>query len=155
MSKAPKQVAEFLSKKRIAIVGVSRNFQQPANAIYRKLKGAGYQVYAINPNAERVEGDTCYPDLHSVPEPVEAVMIVTHPDMAAKVVRECVDLGIRYVWLHRSFGQGSVSEEAVDECERHNINCLVGGCPMMYCQPVDFGHRCMKWVLKIQSRLPR
>jgi len=85
------------------------------------LKGAGYQVYAVNPNAEQVEGDACYPDLHSVPEPVEAVMIVTHPDMAAKVVRECADLGIRHVWLHRSFGQGSVSEEAIAECERHNV----------------------------------
>jgi predicted CoA-binding protein len=154
MSKVPKQVSEFLSKKRIAVAGVSRNFQQPANGIYRKLKGAGYQVYAINPNAERVEGDACYPDLHSVPEPVEAVMVVTHPNMAVKVVRECADLGIRHVWLHRSFGQGSVSEEAAAECERHNIDCLVGGCPMMYCEPVDFGHRCMRWILKMQSRLP-
>ncbi len=116
--------------------------------------GAGYHVYAINPNVSQVEGDPCYPDLHSVPEPVEAVMVVTHPAIAAKIVRECADLGIRHVWLHRSFGQGSVSEEAIAECERHNINRLIGGCPMMYCEPVDFGHRCMKWILKIQSRLP-
>ena len=54
MSKAPKQVAEFLGKKHIAVAGVSRDLQQPANAIYRKLRGAGYQVYAINPNAERM-----------------------------------------------------------------------------------------------------
>lgn len=154
MSKVPKQVAEFLSKNHIAVAGVSRNFQQPANAIYRKLKGAGRQVYAINPNAERVEGDPCYPDLHSVHKPVEAVMIVTHPGKAAKVVREYADLGIRHVWLHCSFGQGSVSEEAIAECKRYNINCLVGGCPMMYCGPVDFGHRCMRWILKMQNRLP-
>jgi predicted CoA-binding protein len=154
MSTVPNQVAEFLSKKRIAVAGVSRDSQQPANAIYRKLKGAGYHVYAINPNAAQVEGDHCYPDLHSTPEPVEAVMVVTHPDIAARVVRECADLGIRHVWLHRSFGQGSVSEEAAAECERQNINCLVGGCPMMYCEPVDFGHRCMRWILKLQRRLP-
>ncbi len=154
MSKAPKQVSEFLSKRRIAVAGVSRDVRQPANAIYRKLRGAGYDVCAINPNVAQVEGDPCYPDLYSVPEPVEAVMVVTHPDIAAKIVRECADLGIRHVWLHRSFGQGSVSEDAAKECERHNINCLVGGCPMMYCEPVDFGHRCMKWILKIQSLLP-
>jgi predicted CoA-binding protein len=154
MSTVPKQVSEFLSKKRIAVAGVSRDSQQPANAIYRKLRGAGHQVYAINPNAAQVEGDACYPDLHSIPGSVEAVMIVTHPDIAAKVVRECADLGIRHVWLHRSFGQGSVSEEAAAECERQNINCLVGGCPMMYCEPVDFGHRCMRWILKLQRRLP-
>jgi hypothetical protein len=75
--------------------------------------------------------------------------------VAAQVVRQCAELGIRQVWLHRSFGQGSVAEEAVRECERRGIRCLVGGCPMMYCEPVDFGHRCMRWVLKLQSRLPR
>jgi predicted CoA-binding protein len=155
MGKKPIQVVEFLIKRRIAVAGVSRDSRQPANAIYRKLKSAGYQVYAVNPNAAEVEGDTCYPDLHSTPEPVEAVMIVTHPDISAKLVHECADLGIRHVWLHRSFGQGSVSEEAVAECERRNINCLVGGCPMMYCEPVDVGHRCMRWVLNLQHRLPR
>jgi predicted CoA-binding protein len=154
MSKLPKPVAEFLGKQRIAVAGVSRNSRQPANAIYRKLQGSGYQVYAINPNAAQVEGSPCYPDLHSVPEPVEAVMVVTPPDQAVKVVRECAELGIRHVWLHRSFGQGSVSDEAERECERLKINCLVGGCPMMYCEPVDFGHRCMKWVLKLQRRVP-
>jgi uncharacterized protein len=106
MSKLPKQVSDFLSKKQVAVAGVSRDFQQSANAIYRMLKGTGYQVYAINPNAVRVEGDICYPDLHSVPESVEAVMIVTHSDIAAMVVLECADLGIRHVWLHRAFGLG-------------------------------------------------
>jgi predicted CoA-binding protein len=51
MSKKPKQVIEFLGKRRIAVAGVSRDSRQPANAIYRKLKGAGYQVYAVNPTA--------------------------------------------------------------------------------------------------------
>src|SRR5262245_11001336 len=91
-SKLPAQVAEFLSKRHIAVAGVSRDSQQPANTIYRKLKGTGYQVYAINPNASQVEGDPCYRDLHSVPERVEAIVVVTHPDVAVKVVRECADL---------------------------------------------------------------
>jgi uncharacterized protein len=154
MSKLPQQVAEFLSKKCIAVAGVSRDSQQPANAIYRKLRGAGYQVYAINPHATQVKGEACYPDLHSLPEPVEAVMVVTPPEVAVKIVRECAELGIRHVWLHRSFGEGSVSTEAARECERLKISCLVGGCPMMYCEPVDFGHSCMKWVLKLKRRLP-
>lgn len=139
MSKLPKPVADFLSKKCIAVAGVFRNSQQPANAIYRKLRSVGYQVYAINPNATRVEGDPSYPDLHSVPESIEAVMIVTHPNQAVKVVRECAELGIHHVWLRRSCGQGSVSEEAARECERLKSNCLVGGCPMMYCEPLTLG----------------
>ena len=154
MSKLPAQVAEFLTSTRVAVAGVSRDSTQPANNIYRKLKGAGYQVFAVNPNATEVEGGPCYPDLRSVPQPVGAVVIVTHPDVSAQVVGECAELGIRQVWFHRSFGQGSVSEEALQECERRGIDCIVGGCPMMYCDPVDFPHRCMRWVLKIRNRVP-
>lgn len=154
MANLPKQVAEFLSKKRIAVVGVSRDKNQPANAIYRKLKQSGYTVYAINPNAQSVEDDPCYPDFASLPEKAEAAMIVTHPEMTVNVIRQCAASGIKQVWIHRSFGDGSVSEEAVRECEKNGIDCMVGGCPMMYCEPVDVAHKCMKWILKWQKRVP-
>lgn len=154
MSKVPAPVAEFLSHKQIAVMGVSRDTAQPANAIYRKLRDAGHQVFAVNPNATQVEGEPCYRDLRSIPVPVEAVVIATHPNVLLRVVRECAELEIRQVWLHRSFGQGSVSEEAVQELRRRGITCLVGGCPMMYCEPVDIAHRCMKWMLKLRHRVP-
>jgi len=155
MGKAPNRVLEFLSSSRIAIAGVSHDQAQPANAIYRKLKEAGHQVFAVNPNASELEGDRCYPSLRSLPDGVEAVMIVTRPSVAIDVVRDCAALGIKRVWFHRSFGPGSVSDEAVRECKRLGISCLVGGCPMMYCEPVDFGHRCMRWILGIQNRVSR
>ena len=154
MPKVPPQVASFLSKKVIAVAGVSRDSAQPANAIYRKLRGSGYRVYAVNPNATRVEGEPSYPDLRSLPEPAEAVVIATRPDVSAQVARDCAELGIEQVWLHRSFGEGSVSDEAVRECESRGIDCIVGGCPMMYCGPVDIAHRCMRWILKLQHRVP-
>jgi predicted CoA-binding protein len=154
MSKLPSQVAEFLSSGNIAVAGVSRDSRQPANAIYRKLRDSGYKVFAVNPNAAELEGGPCYPDLRAVPEQVKAVVIATHPGVSAQVVRECGELGIGHVWLHRSFGQGSVSEEAVRECQRREIDCIVGGCPMMYCDPVDVAHKCMRWILKIRGRVP-
>jgi uncharacterized protein len=154
MAKLPEQVAQFLSQQPFAVAGVSRDAQQPANAVFRKLRGAGYRVYAVNPKAAEVEGGPCYPNLHALPEPVKAVVIVTPPEQTATVVRECAELGIRYVWLHRSFGQGSVSAEAERECGRLKIKCLVGGCPLMYCEPVDIGHRCMKWLLELQRLVP-
>lgn len=154
MKKIPKQVADFLSNHTLAIAGVSRDSRQPANTIYRKLKETGYEVFAVNPNAIKVEGDICYPDLRSIPVRIGGVVIVTSPDVSVQIVHECGELGIQYVWFHRSFGQGSVSAEAIQECERLGIHCLVGGCPMMYCAPVDFGHQCIKWVLALQNRLP-
>ena len=153
MANIPNQVTEFLRSKRIAIAGVSRDSRQPANLIYRKLKSAGYHVFAVNPSAAKVEGDVCYHDLLSVPPPIDAVMVATHPDVTQQVVSECVDLGIKKVWLHRSFGDGSVSPKAVHTCKESGVDCIVGGCPMMYCEPVDFGHRCMKWMLKLTKKL--
>lgn len=153
MANIPHQVTEFLRSKRIAVAGVSRDSRQPANLIYRKLKSAGYNVFAVNPSAATVEGDVCYQNLHSVPPPIDAVLVATHPNVTQKVVSESVDLGIKKVWLHRSFGEGSVSPQAVQTCKANGVDCIVGGCPMMYCEPVDFGHRCMKWMLKLTKKL--
>jgi uncharacterized protein len=154
MPKLPPPVAEFLRGKRIAVAGVSRDTGQPANAVYRKLRASGYETLAVNPNASEVEGATCYPDLASIPGPVDGVVVATHPDVSVDVVRQCSERGIPRVWFHRSFGQGSVSEAAIRECEARGVQCIVGGCPLMYCAPVDFGHRCMRWWLRRQGRVP-
>jgi predicted CoA-binding protein len=155
MVKLPEPVAEFLRGKCIAVAGVSRQPGQPANAVYRKLRASGYQVFAVNPNADEVEGTRSYPDLDSIPEPIDGVVVATHPDVSVDVVRQCAEHGVDRVWFHRSFGEGSVSEEAIRECEARGVRCIVGGCPLMYCEPVDFGHRCMRWWLGRRRRLPR
>jgi len=154
MAQAPKSVTEFLSGRRFAVAGVSRDPAQPANAVYRRLRDAGYEVFPINPNASEVEGTTCHPDLASIPDPIDGVVIATHPAVSAAVVRQCAERGVRRVWFHRSFGDGSVSDEAVRECEARGIECIVGGCPLMYCTPVDFGHRCMRSWLRWRGRVP-
>jgi predicted CoA-binding protein len=154
MAQWPDPVAAFLRGRRFAVAGVSRDPAQPANAVYRKLRDSGYDVLAINPNASEAEGATCYPELRAVPGAIDGVVIATHPDVSVDLVRQCADRGVGRVWLHRSFGVGSVSEEATRECEERGIHCLVGGCPLMYCEPVDFGHRCMRWWLRRRGRVP-
>lgn len=156
MARLPTPVAEFLSGRRFAVAGVSRNpGPAAANAIYRKLKASGYEVVPINPNAPEVEGDTCYPDLLSIPGQVDGLMFAAHPRVAPQLVLQCAERGIKRVWFHRSFGQGSVSDEAVREAQAKGINCVVGGCPLMYCEPVDVGHKCMRWLLSLRGRVPR
>jgi len=155
MAHVPGPVAEFLRGKRIAVAGVSRDARQPANAVYRKLRDAGYEVYPVNPNASEVEGVRCYENLGSIPDPtVDGLVVATHPDVSIELVRQCAERGIRRVWFHRSFGEGSVSEAAIRECEARGVDCIVGGCPLMYCEPIDFGHRCMRWWLRRQGRVP-
>lgn len=145
----------FLSQPRFAVAGVSRAGKAPANLIYRKLKEAGRQAVPINPKAETVEGDPCYASLRELPEPVDAVVIATHPEKALEVVRDCKETGVGYVWFHRSIDAGSVSEEALAFCRDYGAFVIPGGCPMMHLEPVDFGHRCMRAVLRIVGRLPK
>jgi predicted CoA-binding protein len=155
MTAKPESVASFLAGKRLAVAGVSRDRQQAANAIYRKLRATGYDVAPVNPAAAEVEGTVCYPDLRSVPGAVDGVIVATHPDVALDVVRHARERGIGHVWFHRSFGRGSVAPEAVAACRDAGINCIVGGCPLMYCEPVDLAHRCMRWWLARSGRVPR
>jgi len=155
MSEMPESIARFLGGRRIGVAGVSRHPDQAANAVFRKLGGAGYEVFPINPAASAVEGVRCYRDVGSVPATLDGVVIATAPAVSAQVVRQCHDHGVRRVWLHRSFGAGSVSEEAVRECDARGIDCIVGGCPLMFCDPVDVGHACMRWWLQRRGRVPR
>ena len=155
MSKTPESVARFLQEKRLAVAGVSRHADVAANAVFKKLKGCGYEVFPVNPNASALEGVQCYPDLVSIPGELGGVVIATHPGVATSIVRQCKERGVTRIWFHRSFGEGSVSEEAVSEGERLGMECIVGGCPLMFLDPVDIGHKCMRWWLQRQDRVPR
>lgn len=153
MIQVHESVAEFLRGRRIAVAGVSRAGDQAANAVYRKLRDSGHEAIPVNPNAAEVEGVRCYPDLGSIPGPLDGLVIATHPDVAADLVRQCAQRGVGRVWFHRLFGRGSVSEEAIRECDAHGIRCIVGGCPLMYCEPTDPFHRCMGWWLRWRGRI--
>jgi predicted CoA-binding protein len=151
------QIHDFLAQKRIAVAGVSRhNNQHPVgNLIYRRLKKSGHDVFAVNPHMQTFEGDRCYPDLKSIPGGVDGVVIITRPEATERIVRDCVDAGVRRVWMHQAIGKGSsVSPQAVEYCHQHDINVIAGACPMMYGDDVDFGHTCMRWVLKLTGGLP-
>jgi uncharacterized protein len=146
---------EFLVQKRIAVAGVSRSSGQAANLVYRRLRDRGYAAFAVNPNAETVEGDPCYRDLKSIPETVDAVVVATTPAVAEHVVEECADLGIERVWLHRSFGTGSVSDKAVAYGREHGVRVIAGGCPCMFGKTADTGHKLMRGILSMTGGLPK
>jgi predicted CoA-binding protein len=154
MARMPSSVVEFLSGKRFAVAGVSRDSRQAANAVYRKLRASGFEAVPVNPHAMEVEGVRCYPNLPSISGSLDGVVIATHPRNALEIVGQCVERNVSQVWFHRSFGEGSVSQVAVQACHGRGIKCIVGGCPMMYCEPVDFGHRCMRWLLRLGGTVP-
>jgi len=139
--------AVFLASRRVAVTGVSRTPQtHGANNVYRRLRERGYQVFAVNPNTDQVEGDRCYQDLKSIPGGVEAVVIGTRPGIAGDTIRECAELGITRVWMHRGPGAGSVSAAATSYGRAHAITVIDGGCPLMFGPTADLGHKIMRLV---------
>lgn len=143
---------DFLAQKRIAVVGVSRGGQDAANAIYKTLRSKGYQVFAVNPNADAVEGDPCYPNLQAIPGGVDGVVISTKPELVEGIVRDAKQAGAPRVWMHdNTFMPGSHSDAAAQYCRENGITVIAAGCPLMF---FDFGHKCMKWMMGVMGRLP-
>lgn len=138
-------INQFLDSKVIAVVGVSRSKDIPANGIFNKFKSAGYEVYPINPNAENIEGEKCYPDLGALPSKPDAVLLASTPEVSEIVVGQCLDQGINKVWMHRGIGNGSYSTKAESFCRENEIDVITNGCPMMFIKPIDPFHRIFRW----------
>jgi len=156
MSTIKEAATEFLSAKRVAVTGVSRKAEgHGSNIVYERLRDRGYEVFAVNPNAETVEGDRAYPDLKSIPGGVEAVVIGTKPATAETTMRECAELGIKNVWMHRSVGAGSVSSSATEYGRARGITVIDGGCPLMFDPAADFAHKCMRFVFRMSGAVPK
>jgi hypothetical protein len=147
---------EFLGSQRIAVTGVSRDpGSHGGNAVYKRLRDRGYEVFAVNPNADEVEGDECFQDLKSIPGGVDAVVIATSPTHADGTMQDCNELGVKQVWMHRSFGSGSVSDSAARFGREHGITVIDGGCPLMFEPCSDGAHKAMRLMFTMTGKVPR
>ena len=156
MAKLDNLVQDFLAQKKIAIVGVSDKRDTGCNLAYKKFKENGYQVFAVNPRISMYDGSQCYPDLKSIPGKPDAVFILTSPNVTEQIVQQCVDLGIKHVWMHCMMGtkpglaasMTSVSQSAVEMCKANDIAVIPGSCPNQFLKP-DFGHGMMRGLWKM------
>jgi predicted CoA-binding protein len=156
MGKIENLVQSFLAQKTIAVVGVSDKRETGCNLNYKKFKENGYRVYAVNPRISTYDGATCYPDLSSIPEKPDAVFMLTSPKNTEQIVQQCVDLGIKYVWMHCMMGtkpglaksMTSVSQSAVEMCMENGITVIPGTCPAQFLKP-DLGHGIMRRLWKM------
>lgn len=156
MTNIKQAATEFLANKRIAVTGVSRAPKgHGGNIVYQRLRQRGYEVFAVNPNADEVEGDACFHDLASIPGGVDAVVIGTRPETADATMRECADLGIKQVWMHRGPGGGSVSDSATEFGRQQGITVIDGGCPLMFDPCADGGHKVMRFMFTMTGKVPR
>jgi predicted CoA-binding protein len=155
MAKIDTLVQDFLAQKKIAVVGVSDKRETGCNLGYRKFKAAGYAVSAVNPRLATFEGDPCYPDLDSIPQKPDAFFILANPKVTEQIVHQCIELGVKHVWMHclmgtkpgLAAGMTSVSQDAVRLCHENGIAVIPGSCPNQFLQP-DFGHKLMRMTMR-------
>jgi uncharacterized protein len=147
-------VGRFLTGRRIAVVGASDDQRNFGRTVYTALRDHGYDVVAVNPNAEAVAGDPCHPEIAAVPGSIDGAVVMVNQDRAADVVRACATAGVRRVWLFQGIGaQGAVSDEAVQLCRDHDIEVVAGACPLMFLEPVGWFHRLHRRARRLNGSL--
>jgi len=152
----PRVVTEFLSHRHLAVIGASGDRRNFGNTIYRELASRGYNVVAVNPNAATVEGDPCYPDMASVPGELDGAIVMVARDKAADVVRACTARGVPRVWLFKGVGgTGSMSDEAVEVCQKAGVEFVAGACPLMFLEPVGWYHKAHRALRHLNGSLAK
>jgi predicted CoA-binding protein len=137
-----RDIDSFLGCRRIAVVGASDDEKNFGRTIYTELKVHGHEVVAVNPNAEVVAGDPCYPSLAEVPGAIDGVFVIVPGPVAARVVRDAAAIGVSHVWLFQGIGgPGSVTDEAKAVAAEHGMQLVAGACPLMFLEPVSWFHR--------------
>jgi len=142
-------IQEFIDGKRIALAGASRTGKKFGNSAYKELKAREYEVYLVHPEAQEIEGETCYPNLASLPSKVDGVLVCLPPNQGSTVLREAADLGIRNIWLQ----QGADSPELLSLGRELDLNLVSGKCILMYAPPVRSIHRFHRGFVKLIGQL--
>ncbi|HEV2397604.1 MAG TPA: CoA-binding protein [Candidatus Sulfotelmatobacter sp.] len=147
-------IRDFLAQKRIAIVGVSRNPKDFSASLFREFVKRGYDVVPVNPKAEEVPGWRAFAHVTDIQPAVDAVLLMTSPEVTETVVPECVKAGIRRIWMYRAGGSGAVSPKAVEFCQQNGIQLIPGECPFMFFPHNGF-HSVHGFVRKITGSFPK
>jgi predicted CoA-binding protein len=148
-------IEDFLSCKRLAIVGVSRNPKDFSRGLFSDLCRRGYDMVPVNPQMSELNGARCFARLQDVTPPVAGVLVMTPAEKSEQVVHDADEAGISRVWLHRGAGVGAVSESAVRYCRQHGLRIVAGLCPYMFLPETQFLHRFHGFCLKVMGKYPQ
>ncbi len=143
-------INKFLSAGNIAVVGVSRNNKKFGFSAYSNLKAKGFNVFAVNPNTEIIDGDACYKSLDEIHEKIESLLVVLPPEKTGDIVKQAFSLNISNIWLQL----GAESDEAISFCKDKGMNIVYKQCVLMFTEPLSFPHNFHQWVNKITRKLP-
>jgi predicted CoA-binding protein len=148
-------IREFLAQKRIAVAGVSRDPKDFNRSLFRSLREKGYDLVPVNPNAQEIDGVRCFASVRDIQPPVDGVLALTRPEATEAVVRDCIQAGVKRVWMYKAAGQGAVSQAAVELCAANGIQVVPGYCPFMFLEGAEWFHRFHGGILKLFGRYPK
>ena len=151
MKTTKKAIESFLSSKKIAIAGVSRDSKKFGHAVFTVLSEKGFDVYPINPHAASLSGTPCFQSISALPPDVKNLLIVTPRNQTAQLVGEAATKGISSIWIQ----QMSETPEAIQIAESNNIQFVSKQCILMWVDPVTSIHKFHKTIKKIFGLLPK
>lgn len=147
-------IEHFIQDKKVALVGASQNKRKWGNMLFRELKKKGYTVHPVNPNATEIEGTKCYPTIGALPPEIRNAIIVLPPEITEQIVKECIQSGIKRVWIHKGAGgKGAPSKTAIEFCQANGIEVVYDLCPLMFFPPVGM-HKVHLWLKRLVGRMP-
>jgi predicted CoA-binding protein len=138
---------EFWTSSSFAVVGHTARRGFPKLS-YRGLKKQGRKVFPVDPSVDDIDGDRTYPDLASLPEKVEAVVLEVPRGETRDWVEKVADAGIQNVWIHMK----RETPEAVGLAKERGLNVLTGTCAVMYVTPGFTYHTLHKWVNQLTGQ---
>ena len=127
---------EILTSSRVvAVVGLSPKPDRPSYGVASYLQGKGYKIIPVNPGAEEILGVPSYPDLSSVPEPVDVVDIFRRSEDVPAIVEEAIKIGAKAVWMQ----EGVINDEAATRAEKAGLRVVMDRCMLKEHQKLQSG----------------
>ncbi len=141
--------AHFWAGKNYAVVGVSDKKGKFGNTVFKELRKRGYKVFPVNQRLDLFEDQQCHNIISEIIDPLDGVIIIAGPDGAKRAIRECIDSGIKKVWLY----PGSKCDDAINLAKEGKIELIHHACPLLYLEPVRFPHSLHRWIVKVFGKL--
>jgi uncharacterized protein len=133
MPKTTRELIElFLSRKRLAVVGVSREDGSFSRKLLRSLRQHGYEATPVNPHTAEMDGAFCAARVKDIQPAVEAALVMATAKTIESRVRDCLDSDVPLVWVHMSAGPRPLSASLVQACRDKGTQVIMGFCPLMF-----------------------
>jgi predicted CoA-binding protein len=149
------EIEEFLQRKRFAAIGVSRNPKDFTRTLFAEFRQRGYDVVPVNPHVSSIDDVPCFARLKDISPPVEGALLLTRPEISADIADQCIQAGVRQVWMYGASGAGAVSLRAIVACQLNGIGVIAGECPFMFLPHNGFPHRVHGFCRKVMGSFPR